>query len=75
MLSLDAAGVLACSAGFRPEACGPRADFDRQCVGVERLLAMEAGELDFASRREPEIGALDVKHFIRKFRELADACE
>ena len=73
VLALDAARVFSRRAGFGAEAGRPRADFDRQHVGVERFVAVEAGEFHLGSGREPQIRAFEMKHVGGKFRQLAYA--
>ena len=47
----------------------------RQLVGVERFVAVQAGQFHFGRGREPQIGAFEMKHVRREFRQLADAGE
>ena len=42
-------------------------------IGVERFVAIEAGELDFGCRRQPQVRALEMKHVRCEFRQLAHA--
>ena len=73
MLAHNAARVFAGGARFGTKAGRPGADLDRQLVGVERFVAIKAGQLDLGRGRQPQVGALQMKHVRGEFRQLPDA--
>src|SRR5216683_1381035 len=75
MLAENAAGVLSGGASFGAEASGPGGDADGEFFFGDGLVAIEIVELDFRSRREPEVGVLDLEKISGKFRQLACAGE
>ena len=46
-----------------------------QALGVQRFVAVEAGEFDLGRGRQPQIRAFEMKHVRGEFRQLADAGE
>ena len=73
MLTFEPARVTPSRARLRAETGGPRAYLYRQFGFVDRLIAVQAGQLDLGRRGEPEIRALKVKHVGGEFRQLTDA--
>src|SRR5712692_12106869 len=75
MLALQAARVLSGCPGLGAKASRPGAELDGQRVGVECFLTIETGELNLRRRRQPQVGALQMKHVRREFRQLTHARE
>ena len=73
MLALQAARIFSGGACLGAKTGRPRAELHRQNVGVERFVAIEAGEFDLGGRRQPQVRALEMKHIRRKFGQLAHA--
>src|SRR2546426_11324307 len=71
MLPRDAARVLARRAGLRAEASRPGADLDGQRVGIDSLVAVEVVQLDLGGGRQPQVGALEMKHVRCKFGQVS----
>ena len=73
VLALQAARIFPGGSGLGAETGCPRAELDRQGVGVESFIAIETGKFDFGRRRQPKVRAFEVKHIRREFRQLAHA--
>ena len=73
MLAKNAARIFAGGARFGAKACRPGTDLNRQPIRIESFISLQAGQLDFGRRRQPEVCVFDVKHVRGEFWQLTYA--